>query len=58
MLVDSPHEKARRESPRELVESSRDGIRDRTTWSPDAFTSHVYQQYVSGKPRKRRPRHP
>ena len=51
VLVDSPHEKAWRESLRELMESSWRGIRDRTTWSPDAFTSHIYQQYVSGKPR-------
>ena len=51
VLVDSPHEKAWRESLRELMESSWRGIRDRTTWTPDAFTSHVYQQYVSGKPR-------
>src|SRR6266699_4914735 len=51
VLVDSPHEKAWRESLRDLMESSWRGIRDRTTWSPDAFTSHVYQQYVSGKPR-------
>ena len=39
VLVDSPHEKAWRESLRELMESSWRGIRDRTTWSPDAFTS-------------------
>ena len=51
VLVDSPHEKAWRESLAELMGSSWRGIRDRTTWSPDAFTSHVYQQYVSGKPR-------
>ena len=51
VLVDSPHQKAWRESLRELMESSWRGIRDRTTWSPDAFTAHVYQQYVSGKPR-------
>src|SRR6202451_3101672 len=51
VLVDSPHEKAWRESLRQLMESSWRGIRDRTTWSPDAFTSHVYQQYVSGKQR-------
>ena len=51
VLVDSPHEKAWREALQELMESSWRGIRDRTTWSPDAFTSHVYQQYVSGKPR-------
>jgi beta-phosphoglucomutase len=51
VLVDSPHEKAWRESLRQLMESSWRDIRDRTTWSPDAFTAHVYQQYVSGKPR-------
>ena len=51
VLVDSPHEKAWRESLRELMESNWRDIRDRTTWSPEAFTSHVYQQYVSGKPR-------
>ena len=51
VLVDSPHEKAWRESLRELMESSWRGIRGHTTWSPDAFTAHVYQQYVSGKPR-------
>src|SRR5712692_2086559 len=26
-------------------------IRDRTTWSPGAFTSQVYQEEMSGKPR-------
>ncbi len=51
VLVDSPHEKAWRESLRELMESGWRDIRDQTTWSPDAFTPHVYQQYVSGKPR-------
>ena len=51
VLVDSPHEKAWRQSLRELMESGWRDIRDQTTWSPDAFTSHVYQQYVSGKPR-------
>src|SRR6516162_9083492 len=51
VLVDSPHEKAWRESLRELMESGWRDIRDQTTWSPDGFTAHVYQQYVSGKPR-------
>jgi beta-phosphoglucomutase-like phosphatase (HAD superfamily) len=51
VLVDSPHQKAWRESLRELMESDWRDIRDRTTWSPEAFTSHVYQEYVSGKPR-------
>ena len=51
VLVDSPHEKAWRESLRELMESDWREVRDRTTWSPDAFTSLVYQAHVSGKPR-------
>jgi beta-phosphoglucomutase len=51
VLVDSPHEKAWRESLRELMESDWAGIRDRTTWSPEAFTGLVYQQQMSGKPR-------
>ena len=51
VLVDSPHEKAWRESLRELMESAWSDIRDRTTWSPDAFTSRVYEEQMSGKPR-------
>jgi beta-phosphoglucomutase-like phosphatase (HAD superfamily) len=51
VLVDSPHETAWRESLRELMESDWSDIRSRTTWSPDAFTSRVYGQYMSGKPR-------
>jgi beta-phosphoglucomutase-like phosphatase (HAD superfamily) len=51
VLVDSPHEKAWRESLRELMESEWTDIRDRTTWSPEAFTSRVYEEQMSGKPR-------
>ncbi len=51
VLVDSPHEKAWRESLRELMEGEWSELRDRTTWSPEAFTAQVYQQRVSGKPR-------
>jgi beta-phosphoglucomutase-like phosphatase (HAD superfamily) len=51
VLVDSPHETAWRESLRELMESDWSDIRGRTTWSPEAFTSRVYEQYMSGKPR-------
>ncbi|TMM01101.1 MAG: HAD family hydrolase, partial [Actinobacteria bacterium] len=39
------------ESLRELMESAWSDIRDRTTWSPDAFTSRVYEEQMSGKPR-------
>ncbi len=51
VLVDSPHEKAWRESLRELMESDWSDIRDRTSWSPEAFTPRVYQEQMSGKPR-------
>src|SRR5499427_6561194 len=51
VLVDSPHERAWRESLRELMETERSDIRDRTTWSPDAFTPRVYDEEMSGKPR-------
>jgi beta-phosphoglucomutase len=51
VLVDSPHQQAWRESLRELMEGEWSGIRDRTTWTPDAFTPLVYQTEVSGKPR-------
>jgi beta-phosphoglucomutase-like phosphatase (HAD superfamily) len=51
VLVDSPHEKAWRESLRELMESKWSDVRDRTTWSPEAFSSRVYEQEMSGKPR-------
>jgi beta-phosphoglucomutase-like phosphatase (HAD superfamily) len=51
VLVDSPHEKAWRQSLRELMESDWSDIRRVTTWSPDAFTPLVYQQQVSGKAR-------
>jgi beta-phosphoglucomutase len=51
VLVDSPHEKAWRESLRELMENDWSDIRGQTTWSPEAFTSRVYGEQMSGKPR-------
>src|SRR5271154_2024459 len=33
------------------MESDWSDIRDRTTWSPEAFTSRVYGEQMSGKPR-------
>lgn len=51
VLVDSPHEAAWREVFQELMESDWADIRDRTTWTPEAFTAEVYQQVLSGKPR-------
>ena len=51
--VDSSHEKAWRESLPELMESEWSDIRDRTSWSVEAFTSRVYDEQMSGKPRLR-----
>jgi beta-phosphoglucomutase-like phosphatase (HAD superfamily) len=33
------------------MESDWSDIRDRTTWSPEAFTPRVYEEQMSGKPR-------
>lgn len=51
VLVDSPHETAWRRALQELMDGEWSGIRDATTWSPDAFTPQVYQRVLSGKPR-------
>jgi beta-phosphoglucomutase len=51
VLVDSPHEKAWRESLRDLMEGDWKGIRDQTTWAPEAFTPLLYDEQISGKPR-------
>jgi beta-phosphoglucomutase len=52
VLVDSPHEQAWRDSLQELMEGPWSDIASQTSWSPDAFTSEVYHQRMSGKPRK------
>ena len=51
VLVDSPHERAWRETLQELMEGDWHEIRDETTWSPDRFTAQVYERCMSGKPR-------
>lgn len=51
VLVDSPHERAWRQSLEALMEGEWKDVAPRTSWSPDAFTSRVYQQAASGKPR-------
>ncbi len=51
VLVDSPHEAAWRDAFQELMEGPWAGIRDQTSWTPDAFTAKVYQEVLSGKPR-------
>ena len=51
VLVDSPHERAWKDSLRELMENDWADVADRTSWSEEHFTPHVYQQVMSGKPR-------
>jgi beta-phosphoglucomutase len=51
VLVDSPHERAWKESLRELMENDWTDIARQTSWSDEQFTPHVYQQVMSGKPR-------
>jgi beta-phosphoglucomutase-like phosphatase (HAD superfamily) len=51
VLVDSPHEPAWRDALRELMEGDWADIAGRTSWTPEAFTSEVYQTVLSGKPR-------
>lgn len=51
VLVDSPHERAWKDSLRELMDNDWAGIADQTSWSDERFTPKVYQQVLSGKPR-------
>jgi beta-phosphoglucomutase len=51
VLVDSPHERAWRESLQEMMEGDWSDVRERSTYSPEKFTPQVYQQVMSGKPR-------
>ena len=51
VLVDSPHERAWRETLQELMQTRWSDIVASTTYSPERFTSRVYQNVVSGKPR-------
>jgi beta-phosphoglucomutase len=51
VLVDSPHERAWRDTLQELMDTRWRDIRSSCTYAPDRFTSRVYQDLVSGKPR-------
>ena len=51
VLVDSPNEEAWREGLKELMENEWADIRDQTSYSPEKFTSEVYQAEMSGLPR-------
>ncbi len=49
VLVDSPHERAWRDALRQLMDTDWRDIRDQTTYSPERFTSKVYQEVMAGK---------
>ena len=51
VLVDSPHERAWKQSLRELMETDWVDIRDRSEWTDERFTPWVYEEVLSGKPR-------
>jgi beta-phosphoglucomutase-like phosphatase (HAD superfamily) len=51
VLVDSPHERAWRETLHDLMDTTWSDIVPSSAYAPDAFTSRVYQDLVSGKPR-------
>ncbi|HZC99307.1 MAG TPA: HAD-IA family hydrolase [Actinomycetes bacterium] len=51
VLVDSPHERAWREALKELMEGDWRDIRERTSYTPERFTTGVYQQVMAGMPR-------
>ncbi|MBO0704399.1 MAG: HAD-IA family hydrolase [Candidatus Dormibacteraeota bacterium] len=51
VLVDSPHERAWRESLQELMENDWRDVAGQTTYRPELFTTAVYQAVMAGKPR-------
>jgi beta-phosphoglucomutase len=51
VLVDSPHERAWCDTLQELMETRWSDIRSSSMYAPERFTSRVYQDVVSGKPR-------
>jgi beta-phosphoglucomutase len=51
VLVDSPHERAWRDTLEQLMASEWRDLLPHTTYQPDRFTTAVYQEFVAGKPR-------
>lgn len=52
VLVDSPHERAWRDSLRQLMDGPWRALAGQTSYAPERFTTAVYQTYVAGKPRE------
>ncbi len=51
VLVDTPHERAWRDTLEELMDTQWSDIRGETSYSPQGFTSDVYRESIAGKPR-------
>ena len=51
VLVDSPHERAWKDSLRDLMDTEWADVDDQSEWSDERFTPHVYEEVMSGKPR-------
>jgi len=51
VLVDSPHERAWRDTLRDLMQTEWRQLLPQTSYTPEAFTTAVYQEFVAGKPR-------
>ncbi|HUK73062.1 MAG TPA: HAD-IA family hydrolase [Streptosporangiaceae bacterium] len=51
VLVDSPHERAWRESLQDLMEHEWRDIRAQTSYTPERFTPEIYQEVMAGMPR-------
>lgn len=51
VLVDSPHERAWRDTLDELMNGDWRALRPRTSYARERFTHEVYQQVVAGRPR-------
>lgn len=51
VLVDSPHERAWRDTLQQLMATEWHDLLPQTTYAPERFTVAVYQEFVAGKPR-------
>jgi beta-phosphoglucomutase-like phosphatase (HAD superfamily) len=51
VLVDTPHERAWRDTLEELMDTRWSDIRGETSYSPQRFTSDVYRESIAGRPR-------
>jgi len=51
VLVDSPHERAWRDTLQQLMQGPWSAVLPQTTYSPERFSTAVYQEFVAGKPR-------